>query len=135
MLKYKKGQDQCALLKPPKPNQVTSVNSNKSLLKFSTNTQNKSSTSVQNPHDPPNHNKSLNQKNKSSKHLDSHTFTTNTHQNSINVPLQSTSHNHSKSNKKVSNNGKKSNGKKVIKHNESSKTIIETGHGRTASQY
>jgi hypothetical protein len=69
MQKYKKGHDQSALPKPTKHPQVTSVNSNKSLLKFSTNTQNKSSSSIQNHADAPTHPKYLHQKTKSSKHL------------------------------------------------------------------
>ncbi len=69
MQKYKKGHDQSGFAKPNKHPQVPSVNSNKSLLKFSTNTQNKSSTSVQNHNDAQTNTKSLHQKNKSSKHL------------------------------------------------------------------
>jgi hypothetical protein len=132
MLKYKKGLDPCPHPKPIKNPQVTSVNSNKSLLKFSTQTQQKSTSSVQMT-DPANHNKSY-QKTKPSKHLESHTFATNTHQNSVNGYLQSTSHNNSKSNKKSSNLGKKSNGKKVVKQNESSK-VNDLGHGRSVSHY
>lgn len=68
MLKYKVRPDQCPQSKPAKHNPVPSLTSNKSLIKFSSSQQNKSTSSVLNQNIPSN-NKSLNQKNKSSKHL------------------------------------------------------------------
>jgi len=68
MLKYKPPKDQCLLSKPNKHNPITSINSNKSLIKFNNNSQNKSTSSVINPNELV-INKSLQNKNKSSKHL------------------------------------------------------------------
>ena len=133
MQKYKLKQDSCAQNKSTK-HQIASISSNKSLLKQVPTNQNKSTLSVLNSSDI-NHNKSLHQRNKLSKHLESHTFTNNTHQNSVNVPVNSNSHNNSKSNKKCQNQKKKSTGKKLTSLNTQSKLLAETTHGRTSSQY
>ena len=133
MQKYKLKQDSCGHNKSNK-HQIASISSNKSLLKHPPNNQNKSMISVLNTSDV-NHNKSLHQRNKSSKHLESDTFTNNTHQNSVNIPVHSNSHNNSKSNNKGQNQKKKSTGKKMTSANTQSKLLAETAHGRSSSQY
>ena len=67
MQKYKQKQDSCGHNKSTK-HQIASISSNKSLIKHPPNNQNKSMISVLNTSDL-NNNKSLQHKNKSSKHL------------------------------------------------------------------
>jgi hypothetical protein len=122
MQKYKVKLDSCGPSKSSKHHPIASVSSNKSLLKQSAINQNKSTLSVLASTDA-NHTKSLHNRIKSSKHLETHTFTNNTHHNSVNVGIGGGSHNNSKSNQKGQNLKKKSAGKKVASSNIVSKII------------
>lgn len=133
MQKYKTKPDSCGPTKSSK-HQIASISSNKSLIKQPSANQNKSTLSILNSSDV-NHSKSLRHKNKSSKHLETNTFTNNTHQNSVNLPVNSKSHNNSKSNKKDQNQKKKSTGKKIPSSQTQSKLLAETALGHSSSQY
>ncbi len=119
MQKYKVKQDSCGPSKSSKPHPIASVISNKSLTKHPSNNQNKSTLSVLNSSDVNNY-KSLHQRVKSSKHLENHTFTNNTHHNSVNIV---SSHNNSKSNHKGQDKKKKSAGKKISTNNPQTRMI------------
>lgn len=134
MQKYKLKLDSCGPSKSFKQQPIASISSNKSLLKQPQNNQNKSTLSVLASTDA-NHTKSLNNRNKSSKHLENQTFGHNTHQNSVNLLVGLSSHNNSKSNQKTQNQKKKSAGKKTPSISFVTKLVTEPNHGRSCSQY